>query len=102
MKSFRAVAIAIDALFRPWRYYARFDALANEAIEPDPRAHLLCGVPDCGDGRVVFDDGKWALVDCDPHNAVTRHESSARPPKEQQVIRVQDAWRQHGVSKPPR
>lgn len=66
-----------------------------------PERHLKCGVPSCEDGRPTI-VGTSTVVECDTHNARTTWDTEFREPKEQQVIRVQDQWRQHGTSKPPR
>lgn len=88
-----------QAMVVPTPYWAR--PIVEEA-EVDARAHIRCGVPDCEDGRVTFDDGRTAIVDCDPHNAFTTHDVVPPEKKPQQIIRVQDQWRQHGVTRPPR
>lgn len=71
--------------------------------EPEPPApsHIRCGVPDCADGREVSNDGVTAVVECDTHEARTTHDAVLKPKGEQQVIRVQDQWRQHGTQPPP-
>ena len=98
----RAVATALAKAFTlptPW-YLRPIDE--EPVIEPEEPSHLRCGVPDCPDGTVAHSDDKWTIIDCEPHNAFTRHLTSPPEEREQQVIRVQDAWRQHGVSRPPR
>ena len=103
MNVFRVLVTALDVLIRPSRYYeTRLATPLADQPPPAPDAHLVCGVPDCRDGVVASTEGKWTLVHCEPHGAVTRHESVLRPPGEQKVIRVQDQWRQHGVSRPPK
>lgn len=74
----------------------------EEEPEPDPRAHLVCGVPTCENGYIVFEDEKITVVECDYHYARTTHDTTLREKNTQQVIRVQDQWRQHGVTRPPR
>lgn len=57
-----------------------------------------CGVPGCNDGRVVYDNGIECVVECDTHEARTTWDSVHKEPREQQIIRVQDSWRQHGTA----
>lgn len=73
-------------------------------VEPpvDPTAHLVCGVPDCDAGYIVDPGPPVTVVECDVHNARTTHDTVLKEPKEQQIIRVQDKWRQHGTSERPR
>lgn len=61
-----------------------------------------CGVPDCADGRVVDPGPPLTVVECDPHNARTHWDTVPREEREQQIIRVQDGWRQHGVLNKPK
>ena len=70
--------------------------------EADPRAHLVCGVPDCEDGVIVDEGPPVTVVECDTHNARTTHDTVKKKAREQRIIRVQDAWRQHGTKGPPR
>lgn len=60
----------------------------------DPR--FVCGVPNCEDGYVTGELGKYTVVECETHGSRTTHDTVAQEPREQQVIRVQDNWRQHG------
>lgn len=60
-------------------------------------SRFVCGVPDCPDGYVVGEDGKYTVVECETHNARTTHDTVEREAREQKVIRVQDNWRQHGT-----
>lgn len=61
-----------------------------------------CGVPECADGVVAGESGSYTLVVCDTHNAQTHWDTVPRAVEEQQIIRVQDGWRQHGTSAPPK
>jgi hypothetical protein len=63
---------------------------------------FLCGVPGCLDGRVTEADALITTVECDTHNARTTHDTVERVAMEQQIIRVQDTWRQHGTSARPK
>lgn len=63
-----------------------------------PEREFRCGVVDCRDGRVVLQDEQTTVVDCETHNAVTSHDTAEREGRPQQVIRVQDNWRQHGTA----
>jgi hypothetical protein len=65
---------------------------------------FVCGVPEPHKvpARIVEQDTKWTVVECDEHNAFTRHDTTPREEREQQIIRVQDKWRQHGVSPTPK
>lgn len=62
---------------------------------------FLCGVPDCRDGVVVLQDEVATVVECSTHNARTTHDTNPIKRGIQNVIRVQDAWRQHGTQPPP-
>lgn len=62
---------------------------------------FVCGVPGCLDGIVVGNDGRYTTVECDTHEARTHHTTAEPVYAEQQVIRVQDSWRQHGTTPPP-
>lgn len=68
----------------------------------DPMAHLVCGVPDCLDGVIVEPGPPLTVIECETHNARTTRDTLPREQRDQQIIRVQDAWRQHGISKTPR
>lgn len=61
-----------------------------------PPQFRRCGVPLCNDGRVVSDDGRECVIECDTHDARTTWDSVHKAPREQQIIRVQDNWHQHG------
>lgn len=62
-------------------------------ITPD---RFVCGVPECADGRVVLADERYTTVECDTHDARTSHDTVEREQREQEIIRPQDSWRQHG------
>lgn len=82
----------------------KFGLLRSVVVEPEPEPEpnrFVCGVPGCLDGRVVSDDGRYTTVECDTHEARTHHLTVKSKVGEQQIIRVQDGWRQHGTSKPP-
>lgn len=78
-------------------------------VEPFPKlektfekpSRFVCGVPECPDGYVAGEDGKLTVVECETHNARTTHDTVEIVRGEQQVIRVQDQWRQHGTRPPP-
>lgn len=59
-----------------------------------------CGVPGCEDGRIASQDESETVVECDTHDARTTHDTKEREERPQQVIRVQDQWRQHGTTRP--
>lgn len=72
-----------------------------EAPEAQPRTKV-CGVPDCEDGQIVDAGPPLTVVECDTHNARTTWDTDPAPKREQQIIRVQDQWRQHGTRERPR
>lgn len=60
-----------------------------------------CGVPTCEDGQIVSQDERDTVVECATHHSRTTHDTTPKVAREQQIIRVQDAWRQHGTQPPP-
>jgi len=68
---------------------------------PKPPREFLCGVPDCRDGKIMLQDEVATVVECDTHDARTTHDTNEREQRPQQVIRVQDSWRQHGTQRRP-
>lgn len=67
------------------------------AVEPvEAPLVYLCGVPACTDGLIESQDEQTTVVSCDTHEARTTHDTAPREAREQQIIRVQDGWRQHG------
>lgn len=79
-------------LFKPFR------PVAPIVVEPQPLTHLVCGVPDCGDGYIERQDDAETVIACDTHNARTTHNTHPREEREQRIVRVQDNWRQHGTA----
>lgn len=61
---------------------------------------FVCGVPECLDGNISHEDGRYTVVDCETHNSRTHHDTVEEARGEQQIIRVQDSWRQHGTAPP--
>lgn len=83
---------------RGWKWWE-----LTESAEPVVEAvsRFVCGVKDCLDGYVSGEDGRYTVVECETHNARTTHDTVEIVRGEQQVIRVQDQWRQHGTQPPP-
>jgi hypothetical protein len=80
---------------------------SNVIEEPPPaprvRSEHPCGVPDCYEPQnIVFQDDRYTWVECDAHNARTLWDTKPIERAEQQIIRVQDGWRQHGTTHRPK
>lgn len=68
---------------------------------PPARPDHPCGVRDCYELQVILrQDDRETVVECPVHGCVTTWETKKREEREQQIIRVQDGWRQHGVNPP--
>lgn len=84
---------------RDWfKPVAEFPPLAKTF---DAVNRFVCGVVDCLDGVVTGSDDRYTYVECETHGTRTHWDTVEIVRGEQQVIRVQDTWRQHGTSPPP-
>lgn len=85
------------------RVNGRIEALFS-VPEPAPapvRPLHPCGVGDCYEVQtLVSQDERETVVDCPTHDARTTWPTTPPEPREQRIIRVQDAWRQHGTAPP--
>lgn len=78
--------------------------VVEPAVElPPVRGDHPCGVPDCFEATTVVEqDDRLTLVECSVHEARTLWDTTPIERREQEVIRVQDQWRQHGSRNSPR
>lgn len=103
LATLRKAIATYNAGYNAW--YARVTA-APEGLTAEPQSQnsvlrYFCAVPNCNSGYVTEQGPSITRVDCDEHNAFTLHDTEEIVRGEQQVIRLSDKWRQHGVAPPP-
>lgn len=87
----------------PLSFFAKWPEAQPPAPVVPVRPEFPCGVPDCFELPLTVEaDDRITVVECVVHDARTHWPTTKPEVKEQTIIRVQDGWRQHGSSQPPK